>query len=111
MNLFDDLQRGAFGVVTHTMGYAASWQPTAGGAVQTATVLFKDASQTARVLQIEYDPKRAMIEYYDGHFNGLKASVNAKNDEVIMVNGVQYGVNAITADADGKTYIAHLELI
>ena len=111
MNLFDDLQRGAFGVVTHTMGYAASWAPSAGGAVKTATVLFKDASQTARLLQIEYDPKRAIIEYFDDQLTGLKTAVNLKRDEEIIVNGIAYGVNEIKADADGKTLIAHLELL
>jgi len=111
MNLFDNLQRTAFGVVTHTMGYAASWTPSAGGAVKTATVLFKDASQTARLLQIEYDPKLAIIEYFDTDLPGLKVSVNSKNDEIIVVNGIEYGVNEIKADADGKTLIAKLELI
>jgi hypothetical protein len=111
MNLFDDLQQNAFGIVVNTMGYPASWTPSAGGELQTATVLFNDASQTAKLLDVEYDPQRAMIEYYKGFFTGLKASVDAKNDEIIIVNGIPYGVNEIRAKYDGKTYFAHLQLL
>lgn len=109
-NLFDGLQKSTFAVVTNTMGYSASWTPGAGGAAQTATVLFKDASETAKLLQIEYDPNRAMMEYYNTDFIGLKASVNAKNDEIVIVNGISYGVNEIRAEFDGKTIVAQLQL-
>ena len=111
MNLFDGLQRTAFAIVENTMGYPASWQPSSGGAVQTATVLFKDASETAKLLQVEYDPRRAMIEYFIDYFPGLKVSVNNKNDEIVFVNGLEYGVDEVTADADGKTLFAKLKLI
>lgn len=111
MNLFDGMQKTAFAVVATTMGYQAVWTTSAGGLQQTATVLFKDASQTAKLLEIEYDPQRAMIEYFDTDLTGLKAAVDAKTDEFIFVNGVQYGINEIRAKWDGKTMHAHLQLI
>lgn len=111
MNLFDGVQQNAFAIVTNTMGYSASWTPAAGGAVQTAIVLFKDASETAKLLQIEYDPRRAMMEYFITDFVGLKESVNIKTDEFVTVNGIRYGVNEVKADFDGKTIVAQLQTV
>jgi hypothetical protein len=110
-NLFDGLAQTTFGIVAKTMGYEVSWLPLAGGAAQTATVLFKDASETAKLLQVDYDPQRAMMEYFDADLVGLKASVDAKNDEIVIVNGISYGVNEIRADFDGKTMVAQLQAI
>jgi hypothetical protein len=110
-NLFDRLQQNAFGVVARSMGYTAFWTPSSGGELQTATVLFNDASQMAKLLEVQYDPQRAMIEYYIGSFDGLKISVDAKNDETVIVNGIPYGVNEVRAKYDGKTYSAYLQLL
>jgi hypothetical protein len=101
-NLFDGYQRTA---------YTATWLPSAGGSQQTAIVLFKDASETAKILEIEYDPQRAMIEYFITDFTELKTSVDAKNNEFITINDVRYGVNEIRAKYDGKTFFAHLQLV
>jgi hypothetical protein len=108
VNLFDGLERAAFSTVTATMGYPATWQPSAGGPVLSAPVLFKDASKTAQLLDISYDPRKAMIEYFIDYFPGLKASVNNKVDELIIVNGIGYGVDEVTAKDDGKTLVAKL---
>lgn len=111
MNLFDGIRQTAFSVVTTTMGYPVSWQPLAGGPPLTAQVLFNDASETARLLEIEYDPQRAMMEYQQGDLAGLKASVDVKNDEIVIINGVSFGVNEIRAKFDGNTYIAQLQQV
>lgn len=79
--------------------------------MQTAVVLFKDADETAQLLQVEYDPQAAMIEYFEGSLIGLKESVDNRNDEIITVNGIQYGVHKVRAKYDGKTFFADLELI
>lgn len=112
-NLFDGLQDTAFAIVTNTMGYTATWVPSSGlipGGL-TAQVLFKDATEMARLLQIEYDPQRAMIEYTINDLPGLKASVDLKTDELVVINGIQYGVEKVRALADGKTLAADLQLI
>lgn len=111
-NIFDGIQQTAFGIVANTMGYTASWTPAAGGsATQTATVLFKDASETCKLLQIEYDPRRAMMEYFVTGLIGLKTSVNNKVNEIVTVNGISYGVNEVKAAFDGQTIIAQLQTI
>lgn len=110
-NLFDSIQDTAFGIVSNTMGYNATWVPSNNAPAQNARILFKDASQTAKLLQIEYDPARAIIEYKIGDFTGLKELVDSKSDEMITVSGITYGVNAIEAKYDGKTFYAHLQVI
>jgi hypothetical protein len=112
MNFFDDLQHTAFSIVADTMGYIATWTPSAGNtSTLTAQVLFKDPSETARALEIEYDPQRAMMEYQLGDLEGLKVSVDAKTNETIFIDNVPYGVNKIKALADGKTFRADLQII
>lgn len=107
-NLFDSIQASVFSVVSGTMGYTASWMPLNNAPEQTARVLVKDASETAKLLQIEYDPQRAIMEYYFGSFEGLKQSVDARNDEYLLISGARYIVDDIEAKNDGKTYFAHL---
>lgn len=111
MGLFDHLQHTAFKVVSQTMGYSASWQPLAGGALKTAVVLFKDATQTAKLLDQPFDPKLHLAEYQQGDFSGLFEAVNNGAEEQIKVNGINYGVLDVTSKFDGKTYIATLALL
>jgi len=107
VNLFDGLQDTMLNVVTNTMGYLSTWQPSI-GQLQTATVLYKDASQTAKILDQEYDPRNCMIEYKSFDFVGLRDLVDAGNEIRITVNGLEYGVMKITSKYDGKTMIAQL---
>lgn len=107
-NLFDDIQGSAFKVVTNTMGYDATWTPTAGGPEQTARVLFKDPTERAEMLNVDYDPGISMMEYYVGSFENLKPAVDAKNDEIVTINGDQYGVQTARKKYDGKTFYAEL---
>jgi hypothetical protein len=109
-NIFDGLQETAFNIVTNTMGYPATWQPST-GELKTANVLFKDATQTAKLLELPYDPKNSMIEYKQGDFNGLKEAVDSGKEPVIEVNGIQYGVMEINTKYDGKTIVANITVI
>lgn len=108
MNLFDGLQDTAFNVVTTSMGYPASWQPPT-GELQTANVLYKDPSQTARLLDQEYDAENCMIEYKRSEFIGLKSLVDSKAEPTILVNGIEYGVMEVNPKFDGNTMIANLK--
>jgi hypothetical protein len=107
-NLFDSIQASVFSVVSGTMGYTASWVPSNNAPEQTARILFKDASETSKVLQMEYDPQRAIMEYYRGSFEGLKSAVDGRDDEYISVSGIKYVVDDIEVKSDGKTFFAHL---
>jgi hypothetical protein len=107
-NLFDSIQASVFSVVSGTMGYTAFWMPSNNAPEQTARVLLKDASETAKVLQMEYDPQRAIMEYYRGSLEGLKQSVDARYDEYLQISGVRYIVDDIEIKNDGKTFFAHL---
>lgn len=106
-NLFDGLQDTMFNTVTKTFGYQATWQPSSGD-LQLADVLYKDATQTAKLLDQEYDPRNCMIEYKESDFVGLKSLVDASHEIKIKVNELDYGVMKITSKYDGKTMIALL---
>jgi hypothetical protein len=107
MNLFDSLQESAFSIVTNTMGYTASWQLSIGEA-KLARVLFKDATETAKILDQVYSPKNCMIEYKQGDFPGLKEAADSGSEEMITINGLQYGVLEVNSEFDGKTLLAYL---
>lgn len=107
-NLFDGLQKTAFAVVSNTIGYNGSWTPSNDNLSQTARILFKDATETAKLLQIEYDPERAIMEYYIGSFAGLKPMVDAKSDEFVTISNVRYFVDSVEIKEDGKTFLAHI---
>lgn len=110
MNIFDGLQDSVFRVVTNTMGYTVSWQPST-GQVQSAIVLFSDATQTAKILDVPYSPKNCLIEYKRGDLNGLKEAADAGREEIISMNGSDYGVLEVSSKFDGKTMVAHLTLL
>ena len=107
-NFFDGIQKQAFTIVSNTMGYNAVWVPSNSEVSQTARILFKDATETAKLLQIEYDPERAIMEYYVGSFTGLKPLVDAKSDEYLTISTIQYLVDDIEVKEDGKTFLAHI---
>lgn len=108
-NLFDDLRDASFDVVSNTMGYEASWEPSEGGNVQTARVLFNNPTEGKKLSGVEYDPYHYEMEYRVGHFEGLKQSVDSNNIEAVTIRGKEYNVRQITAKWDGNTMIAVLE--
>lgn len=108
-NLFDGLQAATFDIVTATMGYTAVWQPSDGSPAQTARVLFKNPTESAKIGDQEYDPYRSM-EYKTGVFTALKSSVDANNTEEVTISGTGYYVRKVDGRFDGKTMIATLEV-
>ena len=109
-NIFDSMQKTAFKTVQKTMGYPATWTPSAGGEEQTAIVLFKDATARAKLLEVEYDPRLILIEWQLGDFDNLVKAVRKQgSEEIIKVNDQQFGVLQIISKYDGKTYVAEVE--
>ncbi|MBO9674421.1 MAG: hypothetical protein J7577_13315 [Sphingobacteriaceae bacterium] len=111
MNLFDGLQAAAHSIVNTTFGYVASWMPSSnsGGILQLANILFKDATETAKILDVPYSPKNCMMEYKQGDFLDLKPAVDSNSEEIVTINGLEYGVMRVTSKYDGKTYYAELQ--
>lgn len=109
MNLFDKLQDTAFNVVTNTMGYTATWIPTAGGAEKVATVLFNGPSDKEKLADASYSPEKIWMEYKAGDFDGLKESADDSNFETITISGIGvFVIKSIDQKYDGKTFVAYL---
>jgi hypothetical protein len=72
-------------------------------------VLFKDATETAKILDQPYSPKNCMIEYKKGDFNGLYQAAAVGSEETININLIDYAVLKVTSKWDGKTMIAELQ--
>lgn len=116
MSRFNSSQRSAFGVVHWLYGDLATWQPAAGGEIQTGKVLFSDPTElmgfnrkgTHVPGMAEFDISACMIEYFVGTFPGLRESVASKNSEYITIEGKRYKVKVITAKYDGKSLYATL---
>lgn len=109
-NLFDDLQEGAFDVVTDTMGYDAAW------GLFTGRVLFNEPTMPEGLSQpvvARYSNKTYNLEYREGLFPGLFEAVRKAKakTEKITVNGMEYHIRTIEKKFDGKNYIATLERI
>lgn len=115
-NIFDTMQDAAFDVVTSTMGYDATWTPSAGGPQQTARVLLKKPTEKRSYENetIDFEPNAYMVEYKEGDFPTLKSIVDAiaeaTSAEVMNVNGIDYYVKSLPQKWDGKTNVAKLIL-
>lgn len=111
-NIFDGLQKNLFKLTTTVFGYDAEWQPTAGGALQTAKVHYKKPNEI-RVLDtaFEYNPENHMMEYQEGDFVGLYESVRDGGREFVEVEGTRFVVEQIKAYWDGKTFRADLSIV
>lgn len=115
-NIFDNLQAGMFDVVTNTMGYDATWTPSAGGSQQTARVLLKKPTEKRSYENetIDFEPNAYMVEYKEGDFPTLKSIVDAigsaTSAEVMNVDGIDYYVKSLPQKWDGKTNVAKLIL-
>lgn len=113
MNAFDAYQEAAFDVVSNTMGYDASWTPSAGGPTQTCKALLKNPTEAQAFQPVghelpEYNPHHWMMEYRQGNFEGLKVAVDSNEVEEVTVNGQTFNVSAVYTKFDGKTYYAIL---
>lgn len=113
MTFFDDIQNTAFDIVTNTFGYAATWLPSDGGPEQTATVLYKDATDKHELSNVDYIVERYVMEYKEGDFTGLKEAIARGDNENVTISineevTLSFLVRRIESKYDGKTIIAML---
>lgn len=109
MNLFDSIQDTVFNIVSNTFGDSASWMPSNGVVLITGSILFKDATETAKILDQPYTPKNCMMEYKFGDFTGLFELTAVGSEERVNINSLEYGVLKVTSKWDGKTFFAELQ--
>lgn len=113
MNLFEGIQSAAYGVVSALMGYDATWTPSNGSAPGglICRVLFKDPTSAQKIAGVEYEYPDITMEYQiDSGFDTLKALVDNNTSEVVTINTVAYNVRQVKGKADGKTFVAILDL-
>ncbi|HJT73278.1 MAG TPA: hypothetical protein VJ720_04645 [Chitinophaga sp.] len=113
MTFFDEIQNTAFDIVTSTFGYTASWLPSEGGPEQSATVLYKDATEKHELSNVDYIVERYVMEYKEGDFTGLKEAVARGENEsvkIIVADTVTllFMVRKTETKYDGKTITATL---
>jgi hypothetical protein len=107
---FDSMQKSAFDRVTSLYAYNATWEPSAGGDIQTGMVLWADPTDIMELSDIPFTPELIFAEFFDTYFVGLKTAVdNSTNDETLTVDGVDYYVRYVRKKYDGHTHIAVLE--
>jgi len=110
-NLFDKVRDISFDKTMKVFGYSASWTPSAGGAAQVVQVGFNEPDHMQKLGDIEYLPTQETMEYRAPYFPTLKASVDANNDETVVIKESNYYVRSVKKIYDGATYIAVLEKI
>lgn len=113
-NIFDSMRNTAVGIVTRTMGYAATWQPTGGGPAQNAIVLFKDPTVKEDQTDSSYNEPVITAEYLSPpYWQALKPSVDGSTKEyvTITVDGVEkiFFVERVVQKFDGRTFVAYLQ--
>ena len=110
-NIFDQLKRQTFDVITHTMGYNAVWESSEVGSVPVeARVGFKSPSEKQELSGIDsWNPNEPFMEYRIGFFEGLKERVDGNNAEFVEIEGIGYfAVREVQTKYDGETFMARL---
>lgn len=112
-NIFNGIQSAVFDVVGAVFGNTATWQPSAGGDLQSAIVLFKDPTEKHGLSDVDFNAERYQMEYWVNDFVGLKDSVTAGIVERVTIEtdegvSLQFLVRRIERKYDGKTIIAYL---
>jgi hypothetical protein len=109
MTLFNRYQRPLWKTVETVMGDVATWQPSIGGLLQTATILFNEPSETQERQHFDYEPLRPKMEWRVGQFEGLAEATRAGAVEVVSIRGRTFAVAPAKLKHDGATYEAELE--
>lgn len=108
-NVFDTLKAQTFDVIATTMGYDAVCQGVA------ARVLFNSPSVEEKVSAHDYAYERPTLEFKEGDWPGVRDLIEAKEDVVITVRGIDYYALKIVGEGktahDGETYKVILEEI
>jgi len=108
-NLFDGIRDATYQVVICTMGYPATWMPSAGGEVQVGKVLLNRPTQKEDISDEDYAAVTTKCEYLEGFFPGLFESVQNGHSELINIAGVDYYTFKADRKNDGNTTILQLE--
>lgn len=108
MNPFDRAAKTAVHRTLSLMGYDAFWTPCSGGSEQKGRVHFNEPTSKDKLADVDYQPGDLRMEYFEGTFQGLKASVDAGRSEFVTIKDIQYFVRAVTRDVDGRLYKATL---
>ena len=107
---FQALQNAVFDTTLRVMGFVATWDPASGGEQVTGRVHFKNPTKVGQWSGVEFNPEAIQAEYKFGDFDGLKESADARiESEVLVIDEIEYYVLSVSADFDGKTYIAYLK--
>lgn len=108
---FDRLQKACFRAAQKTFGYMnASWQKSGVGPIF-CDVLFKDPTETQKLLGVEYEPNTYIMEYLRGEFPGLYELVRRKDHQYIIIDGNSYTTKYAETAYDGKTIRIHLNIV
>jgi len=116
-NIFDSLKTKAFDVITHVMGYDATWVSSESEISFTAKVGYKDPSEKQELSGIDsWNPDQPFMEYRKGFFPGLKESVDTGNSEFVTISQHNeplnilgyFAVSEVKTKYDGDTFVARL---
>ena len=124
-NIFDTISKLAFGVVTTTFGYTATWIPLADAlTTHTAQVGYGEPTEGmsyhVKSMVDDYNVFNYWLEYRLGDFVGLMESVgngNNGDEEVITIvtdtypSGRSFLVQEVKAMVDGRSFKCKLSPI
>lgn len=112
MAFFDNIADACFSVIGDIFGDIATWQPSAGGDIQTAKVLYKDATQEQDISNNDFVSERYTLEYSINDFVGLKQSVDNSGTEKVRLfkagKTLEFTVTGTGSKYDGRTLLAYL---
>lgn len=117
-NNFDKMARRTFKGVSRTMGYDATWTPSAGGDENSARVLKKDPSELINLGTddssynfFRFNPTESFCEYMDPDFPGLFELVQEGSDERISIEGDEYFIRSIMKAHDGRCFYVKIQKV
>jgi len=108
---FDDIRELAFASILERMGTEASWISSVEGYEKKALVLFREPTDDRMIAQFGYNPNVWYVEWKGSDFEGLDDAVDAGNDELITIDGVDYWVRHVHRKFDGFNYLSTLEKV
>jgi len=107
-NPFDALQVALAATIATAFGYEATWEPSGGGEMQTAQVLFREPTEKDKVGPVTYTPQDFYMEYFLGNFTGLFELIRSGKKEVVTIEERTYSPRKAQLLHDGKTIAVYL---
>jgi hypothetical protein len=109
MTLFNRYQRPLWKTVETVMGEPATWLPSQGGQLQTATILFNEPTAPVQIESFEFNPPQWEMEYRQTQFVGLFEAVREGRVETVTIQSRQFAVREVQRKFDGLTFQAKLQ--